>query len=497
MFENILMGLQTVASAESLLAMLAGLICGIVIGAIPGLTADLAIILCLPLTYTLDPIPAILLCLGLYCGGTYGGSITAILINTPGTPANAATLLDGYPMTKKGKPLKALTMALYASFVGGIFSALVLLFAAPNIAKITRLFGPPEYFCIAIFGLSIIASVSNGNVAKGIIGAISGIFVSIIGMDSVSGCIRFSFGIRRLAGGVPLIVTLVGLFALAELMTKSSYNPKTDPARSKKLKLDKERLSWEEIKRSLRHMITSSVIGTLVGATPGTGGGIAAFISYDQAKKTSKNADNFGKGEIEGIAASEAANNATTGSTMIPLLTLGIPGDGVTAILLGALMLQGLVPGPSLFVDSANIIYGIMVGLLVINVLMLIIGRLLTPLYANITRIPYELMNAIIVVYCFAGTYSSNSSTFHILVAVVIGIVSFILRKLDFPIVPIILGVVLGQLTELIFRRAMVMSEGSYGIFVTRPFSAVFLFLAVASIAWAIYRSVKPKKSSK
>lgn len=497
MFENILMGLQTVASAESLFAMLAGLICGIVIGAIPGLTADLAIILCLPLTYTLDPIPAILLCLGLYCGGTYGGSITAILINTPGTPANAATLLDGYPMTKKGKPLKALTMALYASFVGGTFSALVLLFAAPNIAKITRLFGPPEYFCIAIFGLSIIASVSNGNVAKGIIGAILGLFVSIIGMDSVSGSIRFSFGIRKLAGGIPLIVTLVGLFALAELMTKSSYDPKTDPARSQKLKLDKERLTWEEIKRSFRHMITSSVIGTLVGATPGTGGGIAAFISYDQAKKTSKNADNFGKGEIEGIAASEAANNATTGSTMIPLLTLGIPGDGVTAILLGALMLQGLVPGPSLFVDSANIIYGIMVGLLVINVLMLIIGRLFTPLYANITRIPYELMNAIIVVYCFAGTYSSNSSTFHILVAVVIGIISFILRKLDFPIVPIILGVVLGQLTELNFRRAMVMSDGSYSIFVTRPFSAVFLFLAVASIAWAIYRSVKPKKLSK
>ena len=495
MLDNILLGIQTVASLESLLAILAGLVCGIIIGAIPGLTADLAIILCLPITYTMDPIPAILLCLGLYCGGTYGGSITAILINTPGTPANAATLLDGYPLTKQGKPLKALTMALYASFVGGIFSALVLLFAAPNIAKITMQFGPPEYFCIAVFGLSIIASVSNGNVAKGLIGAILGVFVAIIGMDSVSGTVRFSFGIRKLAGGVPLIVTLVGLFALAELLTKSSYDPRNDPSRSQRLTIDHERLSWSEIKRSLRHMFVSSIIGTLVGATPGTGGGIAAFISYDQAKKTSKNSENFGKGEIEGIAASEAANNATTGSTMIPLLTLGIPGDGVTAILLGALMLQGMVPGPSLFVNSADIIYGIMVGLLVVNVLMLVIGRLFTPIYANITRIPYELMSAMIVVYCFAGTYSSNSSTFHVLVAVVIGIISYTLRKLDFPIVPIILGVVLGQLTELNFRRSMVMSDGSYSIFFTRPFSLIFLALAILSIVWAVYRSIKPKKA--
>lgn len=493
MFDNIMLGIQMLASFESLLAILAGLVCGVVIGAIPGLTADLAIILCLPITYSMEPVPAILLCLGLYCGGTYGGSITAILINTPGTPANAATLLDGYPLAKQGKPLKALTMALYASFVGGIFSALVLLFAAPNIAKITLLFGPPEYFSIAIFGLSVIASVSGGSIAKGLIGGILGIFVAIIGMDSVSGVIRFSFGIKQLSGGIPLIVTLVGLFALAELLCKSTYDPATDPARRQKLTLDREKLTWPEIKRCVRAMLTSSVIGTLVGATPGTGGGIAAFISYDQAKKSSKVGDNFGKGEIEGIAASEAANNATTGSTMIPLLTLGIPGDGVTAILLGALMLQGMTPGPSLFINSPDIIYGIMVGLLVVNVLMLLIGRIFTRFYVNITRIPYELMSSMIIIYCIAGTYSSASSTFHVLVAVCVGVASYILRKLDFPIVPIILGVVLGQMTELNFRRSMVLSEGSFSIFLTRPFSLIFISLAVLSICMAVWKATRKK----
>lgn len=495
MIENITLGLTQLLSLESLIAIIIGLLAGIVIGAIPGLTADLAIILCLPVTYSMDTVPAILLLLGLYCGGTYGGSITAILINTPGTPANAATLLDGYPMTKQGKPLKALTMALYASFIGGLFSALVLLFAAPNIAKITMLFGPPEYFCIALFGLSIIASISNGNIIKGFIGGIFGIFIALIGQDSVSGAIRFAFGNRKLAGGIPLIVTLVGLFAIAELLSKSDYDPGNDPARKQRLKLDREKVSWPEFKRCIRTMLTSSVIGTIVGATPGTGGGIAAFISYDQAKKTSKYKDNFGKGELEGISASESANNATTGSTLIPLLTLGIPGDGCTAILLGAFMLQGMVPGPSLFKDYPDILYAIMIGLLVVNVLMLIIGLVFTRFYANITRIPYELMSAMIIIYCVAGTYSSESSTFHVLMAMCIGIFSFILRKLDFSVVPIILGVVLGDLVESNFRRSMVMSDNSFSIFLTRPFCLLFLGLAVLPIVLFLYKAARSLKN--
>ena len=349
MLNNLMTGLALMASAESFIAIFIGLLAGIIIGAIPGLTADIAIILCLPITYSMEPIPAMLLLLGLYCGGTYGGSITAILINTPGTPSSAATVLDGYPLTQQGKPLKALTMALYASFFGGLFSALVLLFAAPSIAHFTQMFGPPEYFCIAVFGLSIIASISNGNIIKGLLGGLIGIFIALLGQDSVSGTLRFTFGVRRLGAGIPLIVTLVGLFAIAELLSRSDYNPRTDATRKQHLKLDHEKLSWAEIKRCLKTMTISSVIGTIVGAIPGTGGGIAAFISYDQAKKTSKYRDHFGHGEIEGVSATESANNATTGSTLIPLTTLGVPGDGCTAILLGAFMLQGMVPGPSMF----------------------------------------------------------------------------------------------------------------------------------------------------
>lgn len=494
MLENIMTGLSLMASAESFIAILVGLLAGIVIGAIPGLTADIAIILCLPLTYSMDPIPAMLLLLGLYCGGTYGGSITAILINTPGTPSSAATTLDGYPLTEQGKPLKALTMALYASFFGGLFSALVLLFAAPNIARFTQMFGPPEYFCIAVFGLSIIASISNDNIVKGLMGGITGIFIALIGQDPVSGALRFTFGVRRLGAGIPLIVTLVGLFAIAELLIRSDYNPRTDPTRNQKLRLDKEKLTWGEIKRCLRTLTVSSVIGTIIGAIPGTGGGIAAFISYDQAKKTSKRRSNFGKGEIEGVAATESANNATTGSTLIPLTTLGVPGDGCTAILLGAFMLQGMVPGPSMFKEHSDILYGIMIGLVVVNLLMLAIGRIFTPVYSNITRIPYELMSAIIIVYCITGVYSSEASTFHVLLSVIIGAFSFLLRKLGFSVVPIILGVVLDDLVESNFRNSMVMSNNSLSIFVTRPFCVLFLALAALSIGLFFYKAAKDRK---
>ena len=483
MLDNLMTGLALMASAESFIAIFIGLLAGIIIGAIPGLTADIAIILCLPITYSMDPIPAMLLLLGLYCGGTYGGSITAILINTPGTPSSAATVLDGYPLTQQGKPLKALTMALYASFFGGLFSALVLLFAAPSIAHFTQMFGPPEYFCIAVFGLSIIASISNGNIIKGLLGGLIGIFIALLGQDSVSGTLRFTFGVRRLGAGIPLIVTLVGLFAIAELLSRSDYNPRTDATRKQHLKLDHEKLSWAEIKRCLKTMTISSVIGTIVGAIPGTGGGIAAFISYDQAKKTSKYR--------------ESANNATTGSTLIPLTTLGVPGDGCTAILLGAFMLQGMVPGPSMFKEHSDILYGIMIGLVVINILMLIIGRVFTPLYANITRIPYELMSAIIIVYCITGVYSSEASTFQVLLAVIIGAFSFLLRKLGFGVVPIILGVVLGDLVETNFRNSMVMSGNSLSIFVTRPFSLLFLALAVLSIGMFFYKAAKDRKKQK
>lgn len=497
MLEYIQAGLELAVTWQSLLMIALGLLSGIIIGAIPGMTADIGIILCLPMTYTMDPIPAMMLLLGIYCGGTYGGSITAILINTPGTPSSAATTLDGYPLTLQGKSLKALQMAILSSFFGGIVSALICLFAAPAIAQVAQTFGPPEYFCITLFGLSIIASISGDNIVKGLMGGIAGILIALVGQDSVSGVVRFAFGSRKLAGGIPLLAVLVGLFALAELLSRSDYDPRKDPARQNKIRISQERLTWPEIKHCFRPWVVSSLIGTVVGATPGTGGGIAAFISYDQAKKMSKHGDNFGKGELEGVAASESANNATTGSTLIPLMTLGIPGDGCTAILIGAFMLQGMIPGPALFRDHPDTLYGIMIGLVMVNVLMLLFGLLLTPLYSNISRIPYELMSALIVVYCVAGTYSNEGSTFHVLLAVCIGVGSFLLRKLGFSVVPIILGVVLGDLVEANFRNSMILSGGSFSIFVTRPFSLLFLSLAVLAIGSFFYKALKKRMRAK
>lgn len=490
-----LSGLNELMQWQNLFFVLIGLVLGIVVGAIPGLTSDLGIILCIPLTYGMEPTTAILMLLAIYCGGTYGGSITAILINTPGTSANAATLFDGYPMTQNGQAYKALSMALFASTVGGLFSAFVLLFAAPQIAKVTLLFGPPEYLALAIFGLSVIAGVSNKNIYKGLIGACLGLFMSTVGLDNISGTARFTFGNINLMSGIPLIIALIGLFAISEIMMKSQYNPKTDSAKMKSFSLESNKITREEYKRCIKPMTIGSIIGVIIGATPGTGGGLAAFISYDQVKRSSKHPETFGKGEIEGVAASESANNGACGATMIPMLTLGVPGDGATAILMGALMVHGMVPGPSLFVDQGHIMYAIMIGLIIVNILMYIVGRVFTKWYAHITRIPYEILAAIVMVFCSAGAYSTNNSIYDVYIILIFGVISYFLRRMDFQLVPVLLGIVLGPLAETNFRRSLVMSDGSLSIFVTRPISLVFLVIAVLSVVMFFVKESKTKKA--
>ena len=377
--EQFLGGLQILLNWQNFLIIPVGLVIGIVVGAIPGLTSDLGIILCIPLTYGMDPTMAILMLLAIYCGGTYGGSITAILINTPGTSANAATLFDGYPMTVKGQAFKALQMALYASTIGGLISAFSLLFLAPLIAKITLLFGPAEYFALAVFGLSVIAGVSNDSIFKGLIAACLGLFMTTIGVDSISGTARFLFGQKKLMAGIDLIIALIGMFAISEILTKSKYDPKTDHKIYDPKALTKDKITKEEYRRCRKPIGIGSLVGVIIGATPGTGGGLAAFIAYNQVKQASKHPETFGKGEIEGVAVAESANNGACGATMIPMLTLGVPGDGATAILMGAFMLHGMVPGPSLFAEQGNVLYAIMLGLLVVNVFMYIVGTAPAP----------------------------------------------------------------------------------------------------------------------
>ena len=486
-------GFELLFQWQNLLIIPIGLLLGIVVGAIPGLTSDLGIILCIPLTYGMEPTTAILMLLAIYCGGTYGGSITAILINTPGTSANAATLFDGYPMTEKGHAFKALKMALYASTIGGLISAVVLLVAAPQIAKITLLFGPAEYFALSVFGLSVIAGVSNKNILKGLIGACIGIFVSTIGMDKISGTVRFTFGSIKLTAGIDLIIALIGLFAISEIMMKSQYDPEKDMKVADKFA--KDVITKEEYKRCRKPIGIGSIIGCIIGATPGTGGGLAAFIAYNQVKQASKHPETFGNGEIEGVAASESANNGACGATMIPMLTLGVPGDGATAILMGAFMVHGMVPGPTLFKESGNILYAIMFGLIIVNIFMYLIGNALIPFYANITKLPYELLASIVLSMCIAGAFSTNNRVYDVMIILVFGILAYFLRRMDFQLVPILLGIVLGPLAEVNFRRALVLSDGSMDIFIKRPISLAFILIAVISISVFMFKELRSAKT--
>ncbi|HZG85410.1 tripartite tricarboxylate transporter permease [Paenibacillus sp.] len=495
MIENIINGSGALFTLDTILFMLLGVFLGIIFGAIPGLGVMLAIVIFLPMTFGVNPIAGILMLLGIYCGGTYGGSISAILINTPGTPSSAATLLDGFPLSQQGKSKKALLMALYASVIAGVISAMLLLVAAPQLAKITMFFGPAEYFMLAVFGLSIIASVSGDNVFRGLIAGCLGVFISTIGMDTASGVFRFTFGNINLAGGITLVPALIGLFAFSEILAK--INDKDNSVSGKQMAFTGEGLKGSELTRSMGTIFRSSIVGTIIGIIPGTGGGIASFISHDMAKRKSKNPENYGKGELDGVAAAEAGNNGVTGATLIPLLTLGIPGDGAAAVLLGAFMLNGLLPGTSLFTEHATTIYAVMVGLIVVNIIMLLQGRLLINFFAKIANVPVTILIPFLILTCTAGAFAETTSVFSVYIAVVFGIFAYFLIKLGFSPVPLLLGIILGPIAESNLGRALIISEGSLAIFVTRPISAAFILLTLLSIFLAVHAARKDKKLKK
>ncbi|MCT4597881.1 MAG: tripartite tricarboxylate transporter permease [Vallitalea sp.] len=482
MLQNFVEGLGYILSVQSIIFMNIGLFIGIVFGVIPGLSANVGIVLLLPFTFALSPVNAILMLLGIYCGGTYGGSISAILIGTPGTNAAAATLLDGYPLAQQGKAKKALMMALVASTIGGIISALILLFASPSISKFTLNFGPPEYFALGIFGLSVIGSVSGKNLFKGLMAGCFGVLISMVGLDTMSGVTRFTFDNVRLMTGLGLLPVLLGLFAVEVVLTRV-YQLLNTKEKDNVIEFEgDDTLSFAEVKKCMPSILKSTVIGTIIGAIPGIGTGVASFISYNEAKRNSKEPEKFGKGAIEGVAAPEAGNNAVTGASLIPLLTLGIPGSAVAATLLGALMMHGLIPGPNLFRSQGPIVYAIMIGFVIINIFMYIQGKFLSKVFAKVTEVPQPILLTILIVTCFSGAFSLKNTVFYIYILIAFGIISYFLRKIGIPAVPIVLGFILGPIVEFNLRRALVMSEGSYLIFVTRPICLAFLVLTVIFI---------------
>lgn len=473
-----------------------GVFIGAVFAAIPGLSVILCIILFLPVTYTMSAIPGMMFLLGIYCAGGYGGSVSAILINTPGTPHAAATMMDGHPLSKKGRTKAALKIALYASTFGGIFSALVLLFLGPQVAKISAMLGTAEYFMVCLFGMTIIAGVSGKSLIKGIIAACLGLLVSCVGADPMTSYDRFTFGVNRLYLGLDTAVVLIGLFALVEVIGKSALKKDELNLKAGDIGDDDGKITKDEYKRMIRPMLISSIIGSCVGIVPGTGASEASWFSYNTAKNMSKHPEEFGHGSVEGIAAAEAANNAVCGATLVPLLTLGIPGDGCVAIMLSALMINGLNPGLSLFTTDGAIMYAIMLGLIVVNIFMFLQGKFLTKLFAKVVSIPTEILTPIIVIFCFAGAFSVNSNYFDLGIALTFGIISWIMRKLDLPAVPMLLGLVLGNMTETNFRRALLISDGSPSIFFSSVFCWIFIALIVIVIAGILRGKIKEARES-
>jgi len=477
--EVFLESLLGVLNFNTLLLLVLGVICGISIGVLPGLTATMGVALLLPITFGMEPLPGILLLIGVYFGAVYGGSITAILINTPGTPASAATALDGYPMTQKGEAHKALTIATLSTAIGGILSVIVLILLSPQLAGFALQFSAPETFALALFGISIISSLTGKSFAKGMVAGLLGLFIATVGLDPIGGLQRFTFGSENLNNGINLIPVMIGLFAAAEAFrsVENLFSKQNVDVVLKKVKL-----KWQEFKTLIATILRSAGIGTFVGMIPGAGADITAFIAYNEAKRFSKDKSNFGKGEIKGVAAPEAANSSLTGGAMIPMLTLGIPGDAVTAVLLGALVVQGLQPGPMLFEQNSVLVYGLFIGMLIANILVLVLGLYSIKFFTKILLIPRAILTPAILMLCAIGAYSLGNNYFDVIIMLFSGVIGYFLLKNDFPASPLILGLILGPIMESNFRRALVMSQGDFSIFITRPITVTLLIFAFMTL---------------
>lgn len=459
---------------------------GIIVGAIPGLTGSVGIILLLPFIYQLDASTAIVMLCGMFCGAIYGGSISAILISIPGTPSAAATVLDGYPLAQKGEAGKAIGIATIASTTGGIISTFCLMFIAPQLARFALKFGPEEYFALMIFGLTIIASVSGESLVKGLISGFFGLLIATIGLDPITGYARFSFNIPNLMTGFPLLPVLIGLFAISQIFIQ--LEAVGEKSRHFRQKIKNVLPSFKELKRLSTVIIASSFLGTFIGIIPGTGGTIASFLAYSEAKRWSKNPESFGKGNIIGVAAPEAANNGTTGGAMVPLLSLGIPGDVITAVMLGALLLIGIRPGPLLFKEHPEIINSIFAGMLLANVLILLLGILSVRLFPQVLRTPSAILFPVIFTLCFLGAFSLNNSVYDMFIALVFGIIGYIMRKNNFPAAPVVLGVVLGPIAEDELGRALIISHGDWTVLFQSPLAIFFYVISIFSLLSSLKR---------
>lgn len=483
MFSDILQGFISIFAVGPILGIAGGVLVGIVFGAIPGISGIMGIAILLPITFYVSPLVGIPMLLGIYKAGIFSGSISAILLNTPGAPPAICTCFDGHPMAKQGKPGKALHTALSASIFGDTFSNLLLLFVAAPLSLFTLKIGSAEQFSLIILALTVVGSISGPSVSKGIICCCLGITVSTIGISESTGATRFTFGLPAFDAGISLIPMVIGMLCLPEVIHQVGLGTRKTVKIILKTcgKPDDNHMTWREFVSCIPIMLRSSVIGAFLGAMPGIGATPAAFMSYSEAKRTSKHPELFGKGAIDGIAAPEAGNNATTGSAMIPMLTLGIPGDDVTAVLMGAFIIQGITPGPTIFQEHGPLVYGIFAGLFVCNFLLYFIAKAGFPLWIKLSQLPKHIIFSAVTVFAFVGAYSINQSLFDIYTLIAFSIIGYGMRKYHYSAGAFIIGFVLGPLWERAFDQSMVLSDGSFMIFLERPISAVLLVLALCA----------------
>lgn len=489
MFDVYIHAIQVFFTIENFVVVTAGLFIGIMIGAIPGLNVPMIVALLLPITFYMDAVAGLCLLMGVYKGGTYGGSISAVLLNTPGAPAAAVTGVDGYPLALQGKSGKALRASIYGSVIGEFIADIVLISLAAQIAQIALRFGPTEKFSLVIFALVTIAVVSGRAKLKGIAAVLLGILAYSIGIEPVSAATRFTFGIFQLIGGVPFLPMLIGLFAVSEFFVhieRKTLAGRLESVVPVSKRREDNYVSWAEFKASIRTIIRSTGIGIGIGALPGSGSAISAYVAYGAAKNASREPERYGEGELDGVFAAETANNAAVGGALIPLLTLGIPGDAITAILLGVFLVHGLVPGPELFTQSANVIYPVFVGLVVANVLHYFMASLGLKLFSRVIQVSRSLLFPAVIVICIAGAYTVSSSVFDVYVMLIFGILGYVMKKFDFPVAPLLMGYILGSLLEKSLVQALIVGRGSLLPFLTRPISAAFLLLTAFFTVWSI-----------
>ncbi|MDC3423299.1 tripartite tricarboxylate transporter permease [Aquibacillus sp. 3ASR75-11] len=490
--EGILTGFEIALSVEGILFVLIGVFVGTFIGMLPGLGPISAIAVMIPITYGMDPAPALVMMAGVYYGAVFGGSTSSILLNAPGISGTVATAFDGYPMAQQGKAGKALAIAAISSFTGGTVSVILLMLLAPALASVAVAFGPPAYFALMLMGLTAISSLSEGSTIKALLSAVVGFMVVTIGIDGQTGTQRFTFGNVNLLEGLDFLVIALGLFALAEVCTLI-LNRKDDSV-SNSHKLGSLRLGKSDFKEMKGPMARQSILGFLLGVLPGAGATIASFIGYITEKRIAKKPEEFGKGSIKGLAGPETANNAATGGAFVPLLSLGIPGSGTTAVMLGAFMVLGIQPGPLLMTDRPEVFWGIIASMYIGNVFLLILNLPLIPYIARILRIPRPLLISLVIMFSIIGVYAISFNTFDLYMLLLFGVIGFLMRLFAFPAPSFILAFILGGMMEQAFRQSLTISNGSLMIFIEKPISLSLLIVSVLSFVIPIVQQWRRQK---